>query len=82
MTPSIPRRTCNRSCFSLPCVLSLTPFGPRHINVKTLFAIRHRLTQGVGMDKALRRMGLELFETHHRGAEDAHNAARILYILI
>jgi inhibitor of KinA sporulation pathway (predicted exonuclease) len=58
------------------------PFGPRHINVKTLFAIRHRLTQEIGMDKALRRLGLESFGTHHRGVDDAYNVARILYTLI
>ena len=58
------------------------PFGPRHINVKTLFALRHRLTQEVGMDEALRRLGLELIGIHHRGMDDAHNVARILYTLI
>ncbi|MBI5966606.1 MAG: exonuclease domain-containing protein [Deltaproteobacteria bacterium] len=58
------------------------PFGPRHINVKTLFAIRHRLTQEVGMDEALCRLGLELIGTHHRGVDDAYNVARILYTLI
>ena len=58
------------------------PFEPRHINVKTLFAIRHRLTQEVGMDEALRRLGLELNGTHHRGMDDAYNVARILYTLI
>jgi inhibitor of KinA sporulation pathway (predicted exonuclease) len=58
------------------------PFGPRHINVKTLFAIRHRLSQEMGMDKALRRLGLEPIGTPHRGVDDAHNVARILYTLI
>jgi len=58
------------------------PFGPRHINVKTLFALRHRLTQEVGMDQALRRLGLELMGTHHRGVDDAYNVARILSVLI
>jgi inhibitor of KinA sporulation pathway (predicted exonuclease) len=58
------------------------PFGARHLNVKTLFAIRHRLTQEIGMDKALRRLGLEPVGTHHRGVDDAYNVARILYTLI
>lgn len=58
------------------------PFGPRHINVKTLFALRHRLTQEAGMDEALHRLGLELIGTHHRGVDDAYNVARILYTLI
>ncbi len=58
------------------------PFGPRHINTKTLFAIKHRLSEEVEMDKALELVGLELIGTHHRGVDDAYNAARILYALI
>jgi inhibitor of KinA sporulation pathway (predicted exonuclease) len=58
------------------------PFGSRHINVKTLFAIKHRLTEEIGIDKALALLGLELIGTHHRGVDDAYNAARILYTLI
>jgi len=58
------------------------PFGSRHINIKTLFAIKHRLSEEIEMDKALGLLGLELIGTHHRGVDDAHNAARILYPLI
>jgi inhibitor of KinA sporulation pathway (predicted exonuclease) len=58
------------------------PFGSRHINAKTLFAIKHRLAEEIGMDEALVLLGLELIGTHHRGADDAYNAARILYTLI
>lgn len=58
------------------------PFGSRHLNVKTLFAIKHRLTEEMGMDKALALLGLELIGTHHRGVDDAYNVARILYTLI
>jgi len=58
------------------------PFGSRHINIKTLFAIKHRLSEEIEMDKALGLLGLELIGTHHRGVDDAHNAARILYTLI
>ncbi len=58
------------------------PFGSRHINIKTLFAIKHRLTEEIEMDKALGILGLELIGTHHRGVDDAYNAARILYTLI
>jgi inhibitor of KinA sporulation pathway (predicted exonuclease) len=58
------------------------PFGSRHINVKTLFAIKHRLTEEIGMDKALAVLGLELIGTHHRGVDDAYNVARILNTLI
>ncbi len=58
------------------------PFGSRHINAKTLFAIKHRLTEEADMDKALSLLGLELIGTHHRGADDAYNVAHILYTLI
>src|SRR3990172_3172674 len=46
------------------------PFGPRHINVKTLFAIQHHLTEEIEMDKTLAVLGLELIGTHHRGVDD------------
>jgi len=58
------------------------PFGSRHINIKTLFAIKHRLTEEIEMDKALTLLGLELIGSHHRGVDDAYNSARILYTLI
>jgi inhibitor of KinA sporulation pathway (predicted exonuclease) len=58
------------------------PFGSRHINVKSLFAIKHRLTEEIEMDKALALLGLELMGTQHRGVDDAYHVARILYPLI
>ncbi len=58
------------------------PFGSRHINAKTLFAVKHRLTEEADMDKALALAGLELIGVHHRGVDDAYNAARILWTLI
>lgn len=58
------------------------PFGSRHINAKTLFAIKHRLAEEPDMDKALLLLGLDLVGTHHRGVDDAYNVARILYTLI
>jgi inhibitor of KinA sporulation pathway (predicted exonuclease) len=58
------------------------PFGSRHINVKTLFAITHRLAEEAEIDKALALLGLELIGTHHRGVDDAYNVARILNTLI
>lgn len=54
------------------------PFGSRHINVKTLFALTHRLPEEVGMAEALKIAGLPLEGTHHRGADDAWNIARLL----
>jgi inhibitor of KinA sporulation pathway (predicted exonuclease) len=58
------------------------PFGSRHLNVKTLFAIKYRLTEEMGMDKALALLGLERIGTHHRGVDDAYNVARILHTLL
>ena len=54
------------------------PFGRTHMNVKHLFALRHRLPQEVGMDLALTKLGLPLDGTHHRGHDDARNTAAIL----
>jgi inhibitor of KinA sporulation pathway (predicted exonuclease) len=58
------------------------PFGPRHLNVKTLFALVHALPAEVGMAEALARQGLPLEGTHHRGADDAWNIARLLAALL
>ena len=58
------------------------PFGPRHINIKTLLAVMHALPKEVGMDEALKLLRLPLVGTHHRGADDAWNIACILSKLI
>ncbi len=58
------------------------PFGARHLNVKTLFALVHALPAEVGMADALARQGLPLEGTHHRGADDAWNIARLLAALL
>ena len=58
------------------------PFGPRHINVKTLFALMRALPSEVGMVTALEMMNLPLEGTHHRGGDDAWNIARILGMLL
>ena len=54
------------------------PFGPGHLNVKTLFAITHALPREVGLSQALGRLALPLEGTHHRGVDDAWNIAQIL----
>ena len=54
------------------------PFGPRHINVKTLFALTRRLPQVIGMAEAVGLVGFPLEGTHHRGDDDAWNIAAIL----
>lgn len=54
------------------------PFGPSHINVKTLFALKNKLGHEVGMDGALKSLKIPLEGTHHRGVDDANNIAKIL----
>ncbi|MGK3993435.1 exonuclease domain-containing protein [Sorangium sp. So ce1024] len=58
------------------------PFGPSHLNVKTLFAVVHALPREVGMAEALERAGLPLTGTHHRGGDDAYNIAGLLAHLL
>lgn len=43
------------------------PFGPTHLNVKNLFAVELGLFREVGMEEALKRLGMELKGTYHRG---------------
>jgi inhibitor of KinA sporulation pathway (predicted exonuclease) len=54
------------------------PFGPSHLNVKSLFAVVRALPREIGMDSALETLGLPLEGTHHRGIDDAWNIAAIL----
>ncbi len=54
------------------------PFGPSHINVKTLFALKKKLEREIGMDESIKKLGFELEGTHHRGVDDARNIAKIL----
>ena len=58
------------------------PFGPGHINVKSLFAIVHRLSREIPLDRAMQALGFPLEGTHHRGEDDAWNIARILADLL
>ena len=54
------------------------PFGPSHLNAKTLFAIVRGLPSEVGLPQAMALLGLQLEGTHHRGHDDAWNIAAIL----
>ena len=58
------------------------PFGKTHFNVKALFALTRALPHEVGMDDALKRLGLPLEGTHHRGGDDARNIAKILCTIL
>jgi inhibitor of KinA sporulation pathway (predicted exonuclease) len=54
------------------------PFGPGHLNVKTLLAVVLGLKREVGMREGLAALGVPLEGTHHRAADDAWNIAAIL----
>ncbi len=54
------------------------PFGSRHLNVKSLFAMVHALPREVSLAQAMEMMGWPLEGTLHRGGDDAWNIARIL----
>lgn len=58
------------------------PFGPGHLNVKTLFAVAMNLNREVGMPQALEMLKIPLVGTHHRGEDDAINIAKILAELL
>ncbi len=58
------------------------PFGPGHLNVKTLFALTHALPREVGMDEALRLLNLPLEGIHHQAGDDAWNIGLILSRLL
>jgi len=58
------------------------PFGPSHLNIKTLVTVFRTLRHDLGMTQALAAMELPLEGTHHRGDDDAWNAALILARLV
>ena len=72
------RNQFERCCSQYGPMRNSYPFGSRHINIKTLIAVAKGWDSEVGMDEALRRLGLPLQGTHHRAADDALNIAAIL----
>jgi inhibitor of KinA sporulation pathway (predicted exonuclease) len=58
------------------------PFGPSHLNIKTLFAIYRKLPSEIGLPQALALWEIPLEGTHHRGHDDAWNIAAILSKLL
>jgi inhibitor of KinA sporulation pathway (predicted exonuclease) len=58
------------------------PFGPSHLNVKTLFAVAIGHDHELGLDAACERLGLIMEGTHHRGDDDAWNIAGALCELL
>ncbi len=69
------RQQFERQCRSQQVVY---PFGTRHINVKTLVSLVHRLPEEVELPRALELAGLRLEGHHHRGVDDAWNIAALL----
>lgn len=55
------------------------PFSDEHINVATAFTEAFQLKRRRGMARALRKLGIEMTGTHHRGDDDAWNTAAILW---
>ena len=58
------------------------PFGPTHLNIKNLFSTALGLNRELGIDSACQRLGLTMEGTHHRGVDDAWNAARVFCTLL
>lgn len=58
------------------------PMGREHYNLKPLFSLKHGLNDDLGVDTALKFLGLEFDGTHHRGVDDARNIARILKTML
>jgi inhibitor of KinA sporulation pathway (predicted exonuclease) len=54
------------------------PFGRKHINLKTIYAIHNKLRKEIGMEAALTHSNLPLEGKHHCGMDDAWNIGRIL----
>ena len=58
------------------------PFGPSHMNVKSLFAAATGSVHEMGLDGAYRHLGLTMEGIHHRGDDDAWNIAEIVCRLL
>lgn len=58
------------------------PFGPTHVNIKNLLALFAGLRREVGLLEAMALLDLPAEGTHHRGVDDAWNAALVLSTLI
>ena len=69
------RKDCERHGIPLP------PSFENHINLKREFS-RLREVRPTGMKGALRMLEIPLEGTHHRGADDARNIAKIAQILL
>ncbi|NVM54435.1 MAG: exonuclease domain-containing protein [Candidatus Helarchaeota archaeon] len=58
------------------------PFGPNHVNIKSLFASKKGLTHEVELLEALQMLGLQFEGTYHRAVDDAYNIAHVFLKII
>ena len=73
------RRQFERVCHDLEIAY---PFGPSHLNVKSLFAAATGRQREVGLPEACDALDVTMDGTHHRGHDDAWNIAGILCQLL
>jgi inhibitor of KinA sporulation pathway (predicted exonuclease) len=73
------RRQFERQCASRKLGF---PFGPSHLNVKSLFAAAMGLDHEVGLDEAYDKLKMTMEGRHHRGDDDAWNIAGILVLML
>ena len=69
----------DRTMFERQCVWEGVqyPFGPGHVNIKTLFGLFEGLNRGIGTKEAVEYYNLEWQGQHHRGMDDAWNIANV-----
>ena len=69
----------DRSQFQKDCELHGldTAWLKQHISIKHQYGDMHNLRRPIGMKAALKREGIPLAGTHHRGIDDARNIAQI-----
>lgn len=58
------------------------PFGPTHLNVKTLFSAALGLSGELELPEACRRVGITMEGSHHRGIDDAWNVGRLFCLML
>jgi inhibitor of KinA sporulation pathway (predicted exonuclease) len=58
------------------------PFRNEYLNIKTLFSLTHLQEQSKGLVKELELVGIPFEGNNHSGADDAYNAAKLLYTIL
>ena len=73
------RRQFERQCAQMGVAY---PFGTTHLNIKTLVSLIMGWQREFGMGAMLKKLGITLEGTHHRGVDDAWNLARIMSVVL